>query len=158
MTPNRLLLGLMVRGLKLPFPRQAGGKGHREHAQRAPKSHFPRQAEGNGHREGPKRRPASTDESPFWRPEASKTRVLSVQVPFSPCWSRKRARKLSSAVKSLISAKIAFSPSLSRKTLPRGKKKHKSRGHSGEGAEPRTPKREPWDDTLTGNLWHQRTR
>ena len=68
MTPNRLLLGLMVRGLKLPFPRQAGGKGHREHAQRAPKSHFPRQAEGNGHREGPKRRPASTDESPFWRP------------------------------------------------------------------------------------------
>ena len=68
MTPNRLLLGLMVRGLKLPFPRQAGGKGHREHARRAPKLHFPRQAEGNGHREGPKRRPASTDESPFWRP------------------------------------------------------------------------------------------
>ena len=68
MTPNRLLLGLMVRGLELPFPRQAGGKGHREHAQRAPKSHFPRQAEGNRHREGPKRRPASTDESPFWRP------------------------------------------------------------------------------------------
>ena len=44
------LLGLMVRGLKLPFPRQAGGKGHREHAQRAPKSHFPRQAKGKGNR------------------------------------------------------------------------------------------------------------
>ena len=158
MTPNRLLLGLMVRGLKLPFPRQAGGKGHREHAQRAPKSHFPRQAEGNGHREGPKRRPASTDESPLRRPEVSKTRVFSVQVPFSPCWSRKRARKLSSAVKSLISAKIAFSFSLSMKTF-RARKTTLSLGDTrGKGQSPATLKENPGLYDLTGNLWDQRTR
>ena len=34
MTPNGPLLGLMG-SLKLAFPRQAGGKGHREHSQRA---------------------------------------------------------------------------------------------------------------------------
>mgnify|MGYP001258943648 CR=1 FL=1 len=37
-----------------------------------------------------KLRPTSSEQGPFWRPKASKTRVLSFNVPFSPCWSRKR--------------------------------------------------------------------
>ena len=38
--------------LKLPFPRQAEGKGHREHSQGALKQPFPRQARGKGNRKG----------------------------------------------------------------------------------------------------------
>ena len=34
--------------------------------------------------------------------------------------------------------------------VPCAKKAVKSRGHSGEGAEPREPKREPWSSDLTG--------
>ena len=65
---QRATLGPHVWGLKLAFPRQAEGKGHREHPQRALKLHCPRQAKGKGHPAGPKRRPTSSDQSLFWSP------------------------------------------------------------------------------------------
>ena len=50
----RALWGVPGGALELPFPRQARGKGHREHAQGSLKQPFPRQAGGKGNREGPK--------------------------------------------------------------------------------------------------------
>ena len=83
------LLGRLATPLKLPFPRQAGRKGYCEHSQRVPKLPFPRQAEGKGYRDGGKMERRSVRQEPPWGPKASKIRVLSLGVPFSPCWSRK---------------------------------------------------------------------
>ena len=132
--------------LKLPFPRQAGRKGYCEHPREFRSSIYLDRQRVKAIARDPTRPPEASEKDTPWRPKASKTRVLSLDVPFPPCWSRK------TFVGSPIChfARFAFSP-LPVKRNGRARKKNPtslpSRPPETPGPEARIPKREPRQTT-----------